>query len=310
MTPCRRWAEGIPSRSAATAAKCSNGCGRRILSRTAAMATAPPCGLIAVYMDEARALARVCAQVTHDHPQGVKGAEAVAAAVFLAKGGKTKAEIKKYMMDHFYDVDFSLDAVRDAAAPDHSCQGTVQRAIAAFLASDSFVDAIRKAVSLGGDRVGTATVTGAVARVYYAVQTGNYAGWAEDQFDPAMLAIKKQAQRILPEECVKIADAFHHICRSRAGTCSRAGLCTPVMSDDEMKAFLQADPGQHESVSGQHESVPEQHEKTERKAYGGKAYSLAYLKSRENCVMQSRPGGRTARFDVSAKKVAYADPAG
>lgn len=77
------------------------------------------------------------------------------------------------MMDHFYDVDFSLDAVRDAAAPDHSCQGTVQRAIAAFLASDSFVDAIRKAVSLGGDRVGTATVTGAVARVYYAVQTGN-----------------------------------------------------------------------------------------------------------------------------------------
>lgn len=87
------------------------------------------CGLAAVTMEEALALARASASVTHDHPEGIKGAEAVCAAVFLAKCGKSKSEIRQYMIEHYYNLEFTLDSIRETYKFDSSCQGSVPQAI-------------------------------------------------------------------------------------------------------------------------------------------------------------------------------------
>lgn len=134
-----------------------------------------------------------CASVTHDHPEGIKGAEAVSAAVFLAKRGKTKEEIRQYITEHYYDLNFTLDSIRDSYRFDGSCQGSVPQAIVAFLESVSFEDAIRNVISIGGD----CAITGAIAWVYYAIQTGGYPGWVYNKFDPAMLEIKEMAMKYL-----------------------------------------------------------------------------------------------------------------
>ena len=119
-----------------------------------------PCGLVAVTMDEALALARASACVSHNHPEGIKGAEAVSAAVFLAKSGKSKEEIRQYVSEHYYNLDFTLDSIRDSYQFDGSCQGSVPQAIVAFLESENFEDAIRNAISIGGDCDTTGAITG------------------------------------------------------------------------------------------------------------------------------------------------------
>ena len=101
-----------------------------------------PCGLAAVTMEEALALARASASVSHDHPEGIKGAEAVSAAVFLAKCGRTKEEIGQYISEHYYNLDFTLDSIRETYKFDGSCQGSVPQAIVAFLESENFEDAM------------------------------------------------------------------------------------------------------------------------------------------------------------------------
>ncbi|MGM9522184.1 MAG: ADP-ribosylglycohydrolase family protein [Oscillospiraceae bacterium] len=196
-----------------------------------------PCGLAAVTIEEAQALARASACVTHDHPEGVKGAEAVATAVFLAKAGKSKAEIRQYISEHYYNVDFSLDSIRETYRFDGSCQGSVPQAIVAFLESENFEDAIRNVISIGGDCDTTGAITGSIAWVYYAVQTGRYDGWVYNRFDPSMLEIKKQAMAYLPKEFVKIADEFHEVCWQRAGTYYRVGGCTSILNRKEIKKY-------------------------------------------------------------------------
>ena len=196
-----------------------------------------PCGLAAVTIEEALALARASACVTHDHPEGIKGAEAVAAAVFLAKSGRTKDEIRQYIAEHFYNLDFSLDSIRESYRFDSSCQGSVPQAIVAFLESDSFEDAIRNVISIGGDCDTTGAITGSIAWTYYAVETGRYEGWVHNRFDSSMLAIKEQAMRYLPKEFIDIADEFHEVCWKRAGTYDRVGGCTSILNRDEEKKY-------------------------------------------------------------------------
>lgn len=196
-----------------------------------------PCGLAAVTMEEALTLARASACVTHDHPEGIKGAEAVAAAIFLAKCHKSKEEIRQHISDHYYKLDFTLDSIRDSYRFDGSCQGSVPQAIVAFLESESFEDAIRNVISIGGDCDTTGAITGSIAWIYYAIQTGEYPGWVYNQFDPAMLEIKKQAMAYLPEEFIQIADDFHEVCWHRAGTYNRVGGCTPILSQEEERKY-------------------------------------------------------------------------
>lgn len=112
--------------------------------------------------------AKRTAEVTHNHPEGIKGAQAVAVAIFLARTSHDKNLIKAYVQDTFhYDLDETLDSIRQWYRFDVSCQGTVPPALKAFLESADYEDAVRKAVSLGGDSDTLACITGGIAQAYY-----------------------------------------------------------------------------------------------------------------------------------------------
>ena len=127
-----------------------------------------PVGFAYDTLEEVLARAEAFTSITHNHPEGVKGAQAVAAAVFLARKGNSKAEIKAFTEERFgYDLSMSLARIRPGYRFDVSCQGTVPPAIIAFLESAGFVDAVRKAVSLGGDSDTLACITGSIAHAFY-----------------------------------------------------------------------------------------------------------------------------------------------
>lgn len=113
-------------------------------------------------------VARQTAEVTHNHPEGIKGAQATAAAIFLARQGRSKPEIKDYLTSTFnYNLDFTLDRIRPVYEFDETCQGSVPQAIVAFLESSDFESAIRLAISIGGDSDTIACITGGIASAYY-----------------------------------------------------------------------------------------------------------------------------------------------
>ena len=128
-----------------------------------------PCGFAAKTLDEAIAMADAVTAVTHNHPEGLKGAEATAAAIFLARSGKTKEEIRAHIEQHYYRLDFTLDEIRPTYTFDVSCQGSVPQALEAFFESTDFEDAIRNAISIGGDSDTIAAITGGIAEAYYGV---------------------------------------------------------------------------------------------------------------------------------------------
>jgi len=106
--------------------------------------------------------------LTHDHPEGIRGAQATAAAVYLGRSGASKQEIRNFVTDKFsYDLSRSCDEIRPDYSFDVSCQGTVPQALAAFLESSDFESAIRLAISLGGDSDTLAGITGGIAQAYY-----------------------------------------------------------------------------------------------------------------------------------------------
>ena len=119
-------------------------------------------------LDDAIAEAKRSAEVTHDHPEGIMGAQAVVAAVFLGRNGESKETIRNFVADRFaYDLDRTLDEIRPPYVFDVSCQGSVPEAIIAFLESTDFESAIRKAISIGGDSDTIACISGAIAHAYY-----------------------------------------------------------------------------------------------------------------------------------------------
>lgn len=121
-------------------------------------------------MAESLHLARLTAQVTHNHPEGIKGAQATAAAIFLARTGHGKEEIKAYVEREFgYDLSQTCDEIRPTYHHVENCQETVPQAITAFLESRDFEDALRTAVSLGGDSDTLAAITGSIAEAFYGV---------------------------------------------------------------------------------------------------------------------------------------------
>ena len=192
-----------------------------------------PCGLAAVTLEEALALARVSAAVSHNHPEGIKGAEAVSAAIFMAKCGKSKDEIREYINKNYYKLDFTLDSIRKAYKFDGSCQGSVPQAIVAFLESESFEDAIRNVISIGGDCDTTGAITGSIAWIYYA----GFERWYKNAFDADMQKMKDDAMKYLPKEFIDIEEEFREACITRAGTYNRMGGCTSILSLEESKNF-------------------------------------------------------------------------
>ncbi|HEL2004942.1 TPA: ADP-ribosylglycohydrolase family protein [Streptococcus suis] len=127
------------------------------------------CGHVGKSLEETLDLAERVASVTHNHPEGIKGAQAVAGAIFLARTGKNKEEIRQFVADRFYNLDFTLDAIRPSYKFDSSCQGSVPQAIVAFLEAEDFEDAIRNAVSLGGDSDTLAAIAGSIAEPFFGI---------------------------------------------------------------------------------------------------------------------------------------------
>ena len=147
--------------------------------------------------------AELTAEVTHNHPEGIKGAQAIAASVFLARAGASKEEIFVYAMKSYGSrMIRTLDEIRPDYHFDVSCQGSVPEAIIAFYESESYEDAIRKAVSIGGDSDTIACMAGAIAEAYYGM--------------PGKL--KKKALQILDSYCAGIAQQFRQFCREHDRT--------------------------------------------------------------------------------------------
>ena len=147
-----------------------------------------PVGFFARDEFEIASLSKAVTSVTHDHEEGLKGAEAAALAVYLARAGSLKEEIKNAIESDYYQLDFTIDKIRDSYQFNETCQKTVPQAIQCFLESESLEDAIRIAISLGGDSDTIAAMTGAIAEAYYGVPD----------------AIRQQALRYLDDELLSI----------------------------------------------------------------------------------------------------------
>lgn len=127
-----------------------------------------PVGFAFDSLEETLRIAKISAEVTHNHPEGIKGAQAVAAAIFLARSGKSKAYIREFIAAEFeYNLYQSCDEIRKTYHFEDSCQETVPQALIAFLESNDYEDAIRLTISLGGDADTMGAITGAVAVAYY-----------------------------------------------------------------------------------------------------------------------------------------------
>ena len=121
-------------------------------------------------LEETRHIARLTAEISHNHPEGIKGAESVASAIWMARTGKSKREIKQYITDEFgYDLNMTCDEIRPDYHHDESCQNSVPQSIICFLESNSFEDAIRNAVSLGGDADTQGAIAGSIAEAFYGI---------------------------------------------------------------------------------------------------------------------------------------------
>ena len=151
-------------------------------------------------LEQVRRMARLSAEVTHNHPEGIKGAEATASAIFLARTGSTKAEIKAYIEENFH---YRLSRTCDEIRPDYyhveSCQETVPEAITAFLEGQSFEDVLRTAVSLGGDCDTLTCIAGSMAEAFYGVTE----------------ELKAECRKRLPEELLDVLRRFEAHCAAK-----------------------------------------------------------------------------------------------
>lgn len=152
-----------------------------------------PIGFAFGTLEEILLEAERSALVTHDHPEGIKGAKAIAAAVFLARSGESKEYIRQYVEGSFgYNLHQTLDDIRPSYRFDETCQGSVPQAIIAFLESNDFEDTIRKAVSLGGDSDTLACMSGGIGQAFYKYIPENIVKAVRESLDPETLNIVDQ----------------------------------------------------------------------------------------------------------------------
>ena len=144
-------------------------------------------------LEETRHMARLTAEVTHNHPEGIKGAEATASAIFLARSGAAKVEINEYIVSEFgYDLSRTCDEIRPGYYHVETCQQTVPEAITAFMEGTDFEDVIRTAVSLGGDCDTLTCIAGGMAEAFYGI--------------PAEMV--DECRKRLPKDMLEVIDRF------------------------------------------------------------------------------------------------------
>lgn len=153
-----------------------------------------PAGFAATSLEEAKVLARKVTEVTHNHPEGLKGAEATAAAIYMARTGSSILEIRDYIDRNYYPMNFTLDGIRKDYRFDVTCQGSVPQALMAFFESTGFEDAIRNAISIGGDSDTIAAICGGIAEAYYGIPSD----------------IRKHALTFLDERLLQILVVFEN----------------------------------------------------------------------------------------------------
>ena len=152
-----------------------------------------PIGFAFDSVDEVMAQARASAVVTHNHPEGIRGAQATAVAILLARKGQEKSDIKRHLETEFgYELSARLDDIREAYDFDVSCQGSVPQSIIAFLESDSYEDAIRNAISLGGDADTMACIAGGIAEAFYGAVPDDISSRAFELLDTRLQGIASQ----------------------------------------------------------------------------------------------------------------------
>ena len=154
-------------------------------------------------LEETENAAEISAAVTHNHPEGIKGAQAAAAAIFLARNGKSKEEIKSYIEGKYgYNLKRTLDEIRPTYEFDVSCMGTVPEAIIAFLESVDFEDAIRNAISLGGDSDTLAAITASIAEAAYGIPE-TIKSRAGSLFEPPLFEVLSRWEGMLGKRATK-----------------------------------------------------------------------------------------------------------
>lgn len=161
---------------------CGNGSAMRISS----------VGEMANDIGEVKVLSRIVTMVSHNHIEGLKGAEATAVAVFMAKHGASMDDIERVINDEYYPIGFTIDKLRETYKFDGTCQGTVPQALQCFFESTDYVDCIRNCISIGGDSDTIAAIAGGVAAAYYGVPS----------------ELKEATEACLDERLRKIYDEF------------------------------------------------------------------------------------------------------
>lgn len=151
-------------------------------------------GFAANSIEEAKELSKMITEVTHNHPEGIKGAEAIAVAIYMAKTGGSLLEIRDYIDKNYYPMNFTLDGIRATYKFNETCQDTVPQALMAFFESTDFEDAIRNAISIGGDSDTLAAICGGIAEAYYGVPS----------------KIRKHALTFLDQQLLKILVEFEN----------------------------------------------------------------------------------------------------
>ena len=163
-----------------------------------------PCGLVAKSLDDALRLAKLSAEVTHNHPEGIKGAQAIAACIYLARTGVSKEEIGNYVKENFYPLDKSIALLQEEGVRGCTCMATVPVAIQAFLESEDFEDALRNAISVGGDTDTNAAMAGSIAWSYYKCQNGG-------NLTMEMDCMMEMAKEFIPVEIQEVVDRFEKL---------------------------------------------------------------------------------------------------
>lgn len=188
-----KFAKWLKSDTPSPYGSCGNGSAMRV----------SPAGWLYDNIKRTREVAVATASPTHNDPEGIKGAEATASAIYLARKGRTKEEIRKYIEDNFsYDLSLKCAEIRLRNRQSARCQETVPEALCAFLEGGDFIDVIRTAVSLGGDCDTLAAISGSVAEAFYGIPP---------------YAIQ-EAKKRLPQEMLSIIDRFEHTLQSEKRT--------------------------------------------------------------------------------------------
>ena len=150
-------------------------------------------GWVATDLKQIKRMSRVVTNVSHSHLEAIKGAEAIASCIYLARTKHSKDEIRSYIENSYYPMNFAIQKIRKTYSYNVSCQGSVPQAIECFLESTDFEDALRNAISLGGDSDTIGAMTGCIAEAYYEIPS-----WMIDK-----------AKEYLPDELIQVEEKFY-----------------------------------------------------------------------------------------------------